>query len=448
VTVGGEAGNTVSPGVLVDELDGFVKGVLSDNAHDGTEDLFIVASHTLFATINDGGTDPVTVGVTLNLGVTSIEEERSVLLTIGNESLDVSEEGFVVGGSDIVVEVTGSNGELGSLLNEVGNPFLGLTNKDDDGDSHASLSGGSETGTSNGVNGIFSIGVGEDNAMVLGSHVDLGSLSGGGGSGVDVLSGVVGSNKGDSLDERMVTDVIDGGLTSLNDVNNTIWDSGGLEHISDHRSSVRSSLGRLADECVSGSDGERVHPERDHGGEVVGSDSSTDSEGDSVRLDINTGGDVVHGLSHHEGVERASVLSNFISSEDITHTVSNGFTVLPADGLSEVLLVNLEEVLELEHVSNSVGDRDHRPGLEGILRNLNSLVEFGIGGLGNATKNSLGEGADLIDPLSGLGGDPFSTDVVLVLVDLTDSGLSGVVEGSSKVTSGDGLSKVKHSYKL
>jgi len=356
VTVGGEAGDTVTPGVLVDELDGFIKGVFADNAHDGSEDLFVVASHTLLTSINDSGANPVTVGVSFNDGVTSVEEERSVLLTVGNESLNVGEEGLVVGGSNIEVEVTGSNGELGGLLNEVGNPFLGFTDQYDDGDGHASLSGRSETGSGDSVDGIFSIGVGEDDAMVLGSHVDLGAFTGGRGSGVDVLSGVVGTNKRDSLNVRMVTDVIDGGLTSLNNVNNTIWDSGSGEHIGNDLSSVRSSLGRLADESVSGSDGERVHPEGDHGGEVVGSDSGTDSEGDSVGLDINTSRHVVHGLSHHEGVERASVFSDFVASEDISHTISSGFTMLPADRLSEFFLVNLEEVLELEHVSNSVGD--------------------------------------------------------------------------------------------
>jgi len=356
VTVGGEASDTVTPGVLVDELDGIIKGVFADNAHNGSENLFIVASHTLLTSVNDGGSNPVTVGVSFNDGVTSVEEERSVLLTISNESLNVGEEGSVVGGTDIVVEVTGSNGELGSLLNEIGNPLLGFTDEDDDGDGHASLSGRSETGSSDSVDGIFFIGVGENDTMVLGSHVDLGALTGGGSSGVDVLSGVVGTDERYGLDIGMVADVIDGGLTSLNDVDNTIWDSGSLEHIGDDFSSVRSSLGRLADESVSGSDSERVHPEGDHGGEVVGSDSGTDSEGDSVGLDINTSGDVVHGLSHHEGVERASVLSDFVASEDITHTISNGLTVLPADRLSEFFLVDLEEVLELEHVSNSVGD--------------------------------------------------------------------------------------------
>ena len=361
VTVGGEAGDSVTVGVLVDELDGILKVVLADNAHDGTEDLFIVASHTLFATINNGGANPVTIGVAFNSGVTSVEEEGSVLLSIGNESLDVSEEGLVVGRSDVHVEVTGSALELGGLLNEIGNPLLGLTDEDNDGDSHASLSGRSEAGTGDSVKGIFLVGVGEDDAMVLGSHVDLGALSVGGGSGVDVLTSVVSTNERDGSDELVIADVVDGGLSSLDDVNNTSGDSRSGEHIDDHLGGHGDSLGRLADEGVTGGNGERVHPEGDHSGEVVGGNSSTDTEGDSVGLDINTGGDVVHGLTLHEGVERAGVLSDLITSEDVTHTVSNGLTVLPADSLSEILLVDLEEFLEGEHVSNSLGDRDHLP---------------------------------------------------------------------------------------
>jgi hypothetical protein len=160
VTVLGEASNTVTPGVLVDEFDSFFESLLADNAHDRSENFFIITGHALIASINDGGSNPVTIGVAFNLGATSIEEERGVLLTIGDESLNVSKESLVVGGTDIVVFVSRSNGKLGSFLDKVGNNFIGISDKNYNGDSHASLTGRSEASTSDGVDGIIYIGIG------------------------------------------------------------------------------------------------------------------------------------------------------------------------------------------------------------------------------------------------------------------------------------------------
>lgn len=95
------------------------------------------------------------------------------------------------------------------------------------------------------------------------------------------------------------------------------------------------------------------------------------------------------------------MLSNLVASEDITHTVSNRLTVLPADSLSKILLVPLEELLELEHVSDSVRDRDHLPGVEGVLVVLDSFIEFSISGLRDSSENSLGKRADLVNPFVG-----------------------------------------------
>jgi len=160
VTVLGEASDTVTPGVLVDEFDSFFESLLADNAHDRSENFFIITGHALIASINDGGSNPVTIGVAFNLGATSIEEERGVLLTIGDESLNVSKESLVVGGTDIVVFVSRSNGKLGSFLDKVGNNFIGISDKNYNGDSHASLTGRSEASTSDGVDGIIDIGIG------------------------------------------------------------------------------------------------------------------------------------------------------------------------------------------------------------------------------------------------------------------------------------------------
>ena len=281
--------------------------------------------------------------------------------------------------------------------------------------------------------------------MVLGSHVDLSAFTSSGGSGVDVLSSVVGSDKRDSLDIGVIADVIYGIFSSVNDIDNTGGDSRSGEHVDDEFGGVRNTLGRFADEGVTGGNSKRVHPERDHSGEVVGGDSSADTEGLSVGLDINSSRDVLHGLSLHERGEGASVLGDFVTTEDITHTVSNGLTMLPADSFSEFLLVDLEEILEQEHVSNSGGNRGHLPFLEGLVSVLSGFVEFGISSLRDTSENSLCEGTDLVGPDSGLGGNPLSVDVVLVFFNFTNGGESGHVEGGSEAASGKSF-RCKHKF--
>lgn len=136
--------------------------------------------------------------------------------------------------------------------------------------------------------------------MVLGTHVHLSAFAGGTGAGVDVFSGVVGSDERYGTDVGVIADVIDGLFSSVDDVDNTIWDTALLEQVDDELTGVRNTLGRLADEGVSGGDGQGVHPERYHGGEVVGGNTSTDSKGSSVGLNVNTGSDILESLSLHE----------------------------------------------------------------------------------------------------------------------------------------------------
>ena len=80
----------------------------------------------------------------------------------------------------------------------------------------------------------------------------------------------------------MVANVIDDGLSTLNAVNDTIWDTGFLQEVNNKLGSVGDTFGGLDEESVSSSDGHGVHPEWDHSGEVVGGNTGANTEGSSV----------------------------------------------------------------------------------------------------------------------------------------------------------------------
>jgi hypothetical protein len=251
--------------------------------------------------------------------------------------------------------------------------------------------------------------------VVLSSHVDLGTLAVSAGSLVNVLSGSVGSDEADSLDVVVSADLRHGVFATLDDVDHTIGDARLLEQVNEDLGGASDSLRGLEQVGVTESDGEGVHPERDHGWEVEGSDSSADTEGHSVGVNIDSASDALHGLAHTEGGEGASVLNNLVASENVALRVDEGLAVLLGDHGSDIVLVLLEELLVLEHVSHTLGDGDLLPRLEGVLVVLYGLVELSLSGQRNLGNHVLSKRTVDIESLGRLAVNPFSVDEVFVL---------------------------------
>lgn len=70
------------------------------------------------------------------------------------------------------------------------------------------------------------------------------------------------------------------------------------------------------------------------------------------------------------------MLDDFVTSEDITLSIDETLTVLLGNEGSDLILVLLEELLILEHVSNSGRDGDFLPSLEGLLGVLHGGIEL------------------------------------------------------------------------
>jgi hypothetical protein len=105
VSILGEYRATVAPLVSVHKVNSLLKSVNTHYIHNRSKDLLIVASHTLFAVIDDSGTNPVAVRVSFNLDTTTIQKEGCVLLSISDESLNVFQVSSVIKRSNIEVFV-------------------------------------------------------------------------------------------------------------------------------------------------------------------------------------------------------------------------------------------------------------------------------------------------------------------------------------------------------
>mmetsp|Transcript_103693 Transcript_103693/g.143435 ORF Transcript_103693/g.143435 Transcript_103693/m.143435 type:complete len:366 (-) Transcript_103693:8-1105(-) len=348
------------------------------------------------------------------MGISTIEKQVTVLLTISNESLNAGKGTTVVNRRNIRVEVAGTDSQSLGLLDNFGNPFSRVTNENNNGNSHASLTGGTEASTNEGIDGILFLGIGHNDSVVLGTHVHLASLTVVARSFVDVLTSRVTTNKRYGSNVGMSADVGDSRSTTLYNVDDTLGDTRLGKQVHQHNSSLRDLLRRLENVSVTKSNGEREHPERNHSWEVEGGNTSCNTKRNSVGVEINTSGDTLEGLTLVKGTEGASVLNNFVTSENITLGIKKRFTVLMANKTLKFISIILDELLVLEHVSDFNGDRNILPGLESFLSVSDGFVELSIGRLRNLTDDILVERVDDIVHLGTLRGTPLTVDVVFV----------------------------------
>jgi hypothetical protein len=87
------------------------------------------------------------------------------------------------------------NFELLGHFNKFWEPLLGLSNKHNSAQSHATLSSGSESGSNELIEGVILVGIREDDSVVLGGGIGLNTLSCGSGTSEDMPASLVSSNE-------------------------------------------------------------------------------------------------------------------------------------------------------------------------------------------------------------------------------------------------------------
>lgn len=211
--------------IVVNEFDGLLECRTADNLHNWSENLFLIAVNTSSHMIDNSWSDKVAIRVAWHIGLSSVEKHFTILCTVSDQALDLSQMLSIVEGSHIGVVPASTNGESLGLFNNFWNPLLSVTDHDNNSDSHASLSGRAETRSDTSIDRVLLVSIRHDNSMVLGTHIDLCAFAMSTGCRVDVLSCLVGSNEADASDVLVLADLCHGVASTLDHVDDAIGDT-------------------------------------------------------------------------------------------------------------------------------------------------------------------------------------------------------------------------------
>jgi hypothetical protein len=176
----------------------------------------------------------IAVGILLWFDSTSVKKNGSALLLSALDDIFDSLLGLWTNdGSDVSAFLeTSIYAQLLRTLSDLWNPILCLANHDQSAQCHATLAGGTKSGTDDSIESMVLVAVWKNSSVVLGTQVGLDTLSICRTTSVNVFSSLVAANKGDSLDAWFVNDEVYSWSSAVNNVDNARWEAGLFSELS------------------------------------------------------------------------------------------------------------------------------------------------------------------------------------------------------------------------
>ena len=128
VAVSCEDSCTISPLIIVNEVNGVLKIVHSDNLHNWTKDFLFVTFHSWFHIIDNCWSNKIAIRVARNFDPTTIQENCGILSSIIYKSFHSFLVFFAVQGSNVKVIFPRTNFKFFGLFNDLRDPCLSVTN--------------------------------------------------------------------------------------------------------------------------------------------------------------------------------------------------------------------------------------------------------------------------------------------------------------------------------
>ena len=198
--------------------------------------------------------------------------------------------------------------------------FVGglLADRNDDRQGHAAFTGGAIGRPGQVLDDLVHVGVGQDDAVVLGPAHGLDAFPVGRAGLVDIVGDIGRADEADGMDLRMGQDGVDRRLVAVDDVEHAGRRSGLHHQLGQTDRHGRIPLGGLEDEGVADSNGDTEHPHRDHGREVERGDARNHAQRLAHRIDVDAGACAPSVFALQRMRDAAGEFDHFQTALDVT----------------------------------------------------------------------------------------------------------------------------------
>src|SRR5438105_1064791 len=132
----------------------------------------------------------------------------------------------------------------------------------------------------------------------------------------------------DRFDFWMRKERIDTIASAMNDTENAFGQARLFEQLRDLDGGERNLFTGLEDERIAAGNRHRIHPERDHRGEIEGRDACANAERLADGVAINSAGNILEALAHEQRGHATSEFDHLDPAPNVTARFDQGFPML------------------------------------------------------------------------------------------------------------------------
>ena len=221
---------------------------------------------------------------------------------------------------------------------------------------------------------VAEVGIGQHEHVVLGPAGRLHALAVLGAGLEDVLGHRRGTDERDGANLGVRQQRVHAFLPAVHHVQHTLGQAGLVQQLDQALAGQRHLLARLQNERVPAGQGQRIHPHRDEGGEVVGTDADADAHRLLDHVAIDAARDVLQDLALQQLGRAARVLHHLHAAPHVAARLGERLAVLARDAGRQLLKVILQQHLVAEQDAGAVHRRRLRPVQRRGRAGLHSLV--------------------------------------------------------------------------
>ena len=382
VAVGGEDRRPVAELGGVDDLDRLLVGVGAHDHQDGPEHLLAVHPQAAVHLVQDRRAQPEAVGVLLpRRAVAAPVEDHPCprLLGVRDPLLDALERGARDDGPHLRLGIRSRPHDdlLGAGLDGGDQFLLDAADGDDHRQGHAALARRAEGPGADVLGGELDVRVRHDDRVVVGAAQGLDAFAVGRARVLDDVRHRRGADEADRVDAVVGEDLAHQRPVARDDVEEAVGQARLLVQAGDAERGGGHQGGDLEDEGVARGQRDRVHPHGDHDGEVEGGDARDHADRLAERVDVDARGRLVGELALERRVDPAREVDGLAPPGDLAQGVPVGLPPLAHDDVGQFVLVLDDELAELEHDVDALGQRRARPLGLGRARDPDDVVEVG-----------------------------------------------------------------------